>query len=250
MSLQSGQSQTHIEGLAERLRMVNDRIARAAERSGRSVGEITLVAVSKTYPFSMIEALVGAGQFHFGENRVQELVPKMELGDRSGYGHDETRRYSGKIVWHMIGALQSNKVRHMASRVDWIHSVPKLKTLLEIDRRAADAGRTINVLIQVNISDEDQKSGCDPSELKQLLLEARSLTNVRVSGLMGMASLVDDPEEVRPQFALLRKLKDEYREFNEGSLQLDHLSMGMSHDLEVAIEEGATIVRVGSAIFG
>ena len=216
---------------------VLDEISAAATRSGRDASSIKLIAVSKTHPFEKVEALHQFGQLHFGENRVQELVPKMEQG-----GDD--------LVWHMIGTLQSNKIKYLASRVDWIHSVPKLKALEEIDKRAGDAGRIINTLIQVNISDEDQKSGCDPDELKSLLLASRGFKHLRVCGLMGMASLEGDLEVVRPQFKMLRELRDAHQSLNEGSLQLEELSMGMSHDLEVAIEEGATMVRVGTAIFG
>jgi pyridoxal phosphate enzyme (YggS family) len=212
-------------------------ISAAASRSGRDPSSIKLIAVSKTHPFEKLEVLHQLGQLHFGENRVQELVPKMEQG-------------SDDIVWHMIGTLQSNKVKYMAQRVDWIHSVPKLKALEEINKRAGDAGRIINTLIQVNISEEDQKSGCDPDELKSLLLASRGLDHLRVRGLMGLASMEGDLEVVRPQFVMLRELRDTYQPLNEGSLQLEELSMGMSHDLEVAIEEGATMVRVGSAIFG
>lgn len=216
---------------------VLDEISTAATRSGRDLSMIKLIAVSKTHPFEKVAALHQFGQIHFGENRVQELVPKMEQG-------------SSELVWHMIGTLQSNKIKYMAHRVDWIHSVPKLKTLEEIDKRAGDAGRIINTLIQVNISEEDQKSGCNPDDLKTLLLASRGFEHLRVRGLMGMASLEADLEVVRPQFKLLRELRDAHQSLNEGSLQLEELSMGMSHDLEVAIEEGATMVRVGTAIFG
>lgn len=223
--------------LSDRLASVKRRIELAAQRSGRTADSVKLVAVSKTYSVEYIQQVISCGHLVFGENKVQELVPKMdELGN--------------EIEWHMIGALQSNKIKYMAQRVNWIHSVPKLKTLNEIEKRAADAGRVINVLIQVNISKEDQKSGCEPDELKTLLLESRKYSNLVVRGLMGMASFEDDPELARPQFKLLRELRDEFIHLNDGSLQLEHLSMGMTHDLEAAVEEGATIVRVGSAIFG
>lgn len=223
--------------LQENLKRVKDRMEQAALASGRRIQDVCLVAVSKTYPFEYVDTLFRAGHLHFGENRVQELVPKMEQSQPG-------------LIWHMIGTLQSNKIKYMAHRVDWIHSVPKLKTLQEIEKRASEAGRHIRCLIQVNISEEDQKSGCDPDELKALLLESRSFQHISVDGLMGMASLEEDAEVVRPQFRMLRELRDEYHTLNEGSLRLEHLSMGMSHDLEVAIQEGATIVRIGSSIFG
>jgi pyridoxal phosphate enzyme (YggS family) len=205
--------------------------------AGRNPADILLVAVSKTKSMSEIRRVYEAGQVHFGENKVQELVPKMEDGPEDA-------------VWHMIGALQSNKVKYMAGRVDWIHSVPKLKTLMEIDKRAGEAGRVINTLIQINISEEDQKSGCEPDDLKTILDEARSMKHIVVRGLMGIASFEEDLELVRPQFRLLRELRDLHASRNEGGVQLEQLSMGMSHDLQVAIQEGATMVRVGSAIFG
>jgi len=216
---------------------VLSRVDKAARGAGRDPSEIILVAVSKTKPIQAIQAAFDAGQLHFGENKVQELVPKMEQGPASA-------------VWHMIGTLQSNKVKYTAGRVDWIHSVPKLSTLLEVDRRAKAADRVINTLIQINISDEDQKSGCEPDELPAILEKATVLANVRVRGLMGIASLELEPEQVRPQFRMLRELRDQYRGLYGGSVKLEHLSMGMTLDLEVAIEEGATMVRVGSAIFG
>ncbi|MCC5926408.1 MAG: YggS family pyridoxal phosphate-dependent enzyme [Bacteroidetes bacterium] len=208
-----------------------------AVEAGRNPVDILLVAVSKTKSMQEIRAVYEAGQVHFGENKVQELVPKMEEGPEDA-------------VWHMIGALQSNKVKYMAERVDWIHSVPKLKTLKEIDKRAAEAGRVINTLIQINISEEDQKSGCEPDDLREILDEARGMKHIVVRGLMGIASFEEDLERVRPQFRLLRELRDFYATSNDGGVQLEHLSMGMTHDLEVAIQEGATMVRVGSAIFG
>jgi pyridoxal phosphate enzyme (YggS family) len=216
---------------------VQERIKTATRAAGRDSNDVLLIAVSKLHPFEKVQLLFEQGQLHFGENKVQELVPKMELG-------------ASNVVWHMIGGLQTNKIKYLASRVDWIHSVPKIKALDEIEKRASEAGRVINALIQVNISEEDQKSGCDPEELKALLLESRNYKSVMIRGLMGMASFVDDPEIVRPQFRLLRDLRDEYRAMNEGSLQLEHLSMGMTNDLEVAIQEGSTMVRVGTAIFG
>jgi pyridoxal phosphate enzyme (YggS family) len=226
-----------IKSICTNLGNVVKRIELAAKASNRNAADIKLIAVSKTNPVERIADVLACGHRIFGENKVQELVPKME-------------HFGSDVEWHMIGALQSNKVKYMADRVDWIHSVPKLKTLIEIDKRAADAKRVINVLIQVNISEEDQKSGCEPSDLRTMLLESRSFGNVVVRGLMGIASFEDDLELVRTQFRLLRELRDEHIEINEGAVQLEHLSMGMTHDLEIAIQEGATMVRVGSAIFG
>jgi pyridoxal phosphate enzyme (YggS family) len=217
--------------LRSRIDEVRARIRTAALSCGRDPDTIQLIAVSKTYPVDAIHEAAAFGLTAFGENRVQELVPKMETGPQNA-------------EWHMIGTLQTNKIKYLAHRVDWIDSVPSVKALEEIEKRAAGAGRVINVLIQVNISDEDQKSGCEPSDLSDLLAAAAQMPHVAVRGLMGIASMEADADVVRPQFRALRELRDTH-------LGPDgHLSMGMSHDMEVAIEEGATMVRIGSSIFG
>ncbi len=186
----------------------------------------------------MISEALLAGQHHFGENRMQELQEKMEAFDHKD------------AVWHMIGTVQSNKIKYIAERVDWIHSAAKSSHIKEINKRAAQYDRVINVLVQVNISEEDQKSGCKPSDLPKIIDYSRNCEHVRLRGLMGIAELVEDPEEVRPQFKALKKLLDEHQHLNGGNVTLEHLSMGMTNDLEVAIEEGATMIRVGRAIFG
>jgi PLP dependent protein len=217
--------------LRSRIDEVRTRIRTAALSCGRDPESIQLIAVSKTYPVESIHEAAACGLTAFGENRVQELVPKMETGPDSA-------------EWHMIGTLQTNKIKYLAHRVDWIDSVPSVKALKEIEKRAAAADRVINVLIQVNISDEDQKSGCEPVDLPALMAAASAMPHVAVRGLMGIASLEADLDVVRPQFRALRELRDAH-------LSADaHLSMGMSHDMEVAIEEGATMVRIGSSIFG
>lgn len=217
---------------------LKERIKKACNQCNRDPEEITLIAVSKTKPDSDLLELRKTGHLHFGENRVQALANRFETVN------------DPEIEWHFIGTLQTNKIKQMADRVNWIQSVHKLKALQEIDRRAAEAGRVINTLIQVNISREDQKSGCEPSELAELLKHAREMKNLRALGLMGMATLTDHPEEVRPEFRLLHRLKEEHLSLNGGSVQLEHLSMGMTNDLEVAIEEGSTMVRIGTALFG
>jgi len=215
------------------------RIEKACRSCGRSPKEVTLVAISKTKPKEAIEAVRALGHLHFGENKVQELVPKMEH-----FSGDE------EIVWHMVGGLQTNKIKYLTDEVDWIDSVPKLKALKEINKRAETSGRVISVLIQVNISDEDQKFGCEPDDLPALIKAGEDMPNVVIKGLMGIASLEDDLEKVRPQFTKLRELLEQEKAKGYKRAQLEHLSMGMTNDLEVAIEEGATMVRVGSAIFG
>lgn len=212
---------------------INERIQLACRNNNRESSSVKLIAVSKTKPNELIRAAIEHGQVDFGENKVQEMCAKME-------------RITDPVQWHMIGALQSNKVKYMADRVDWIHSVPKLKTLKEIEKRASAVGRTINCLIQVNISDEDQKSGCAPENLSTLLKEAELLKFAKVRGLMGIATNTEDQDLIRKEFALLRSLKEAYT----GSLELTELSMGMTNDLEIAIAEGSTMIRVGTAIFG
>lgn len=221
------------------LEKLQQRIEKACASFGRDPSEITLIAVSKTHPVDAVRDVHALGQVHFGENKVQELVPKME----------ETADLTD-IEWHMIGVLQTNKIKHMAGRVDWIHSVPKLKALKEINKRAAENGRVINVLIQVNISDEDQKSGCAPEEVPGLIEAAEQMENLVVRGLMGMASFVDDMDVVGNQFRFLKEILETEKKKPYKRAQLEHLSMGMSHDLEAAIKEGATMLRVGTAVFG
>lgn len=217
---------------------VKSRIKQACINCGRNPDEITLVAVSKTKPDSDILELTELGQHQFGENRAKSLEERFESIQND------------TIQWHFIGNLQTNKIKYMAHRVNWIQSVHKKKALKEIEKRAAAENRMINVLIQVNISDEDQKSGCDPEQLEEILKYGQSLEYTKVRGLMGMATFTDDPEIVRPEFQKLKKLRDLHLHLNAGNVSLDHLSMGMTNDLEVAIEEGSTMLRIGTAIFG
>ena len=207
----------------------------SAEQCGRQYKDICLVAVSKTKPIQMIEEAYRAGQRHFGENRMLELQEKAT-----------TLSYSD-IQWHMIGTLQTNKIKYIAPYVHWIHSVYKAKQLDEIEKRAAQHNRTIQVLLQVNISDEDQKGGCLPSEVPNLLAHAQTMKHVKIRGLMGMAKFTDHDDEIRSSFQLLAKTLSENK---SGYPELCELSMGMSNDYMIAIEEGATMLRIGSAIFG
>lgn len=224
--------------ICQNLQSVQSRIRKACEATGRSPDEVMLVAISKTMPLQDIEDAFVCGQLHFGENRARELQDKM-------VGLPEQN-----IRWHMVGPLQTNKIKYIVERVHWIDSVPQKKILDEIEKRASGIGRVINTLIQVNISGEDQKSGCEPENLKKILGFAQGLRHVRVRGLMGMATLVDDPGEVRPEFRMLRELLEEHQFFNCENIRLEHLSMGMTNDMEVAIREGSTMIRVGRAIFG
>lgn len=226
------------ETIHHRYQNVKKRIDDACAKTGRDPSEILLVAVSKMKPDDNIIELLKDNQLHFGENRAKALEDRMkDISEES-------------IQWHFIGNLQTNKIKYMAHRVNWIQSVHKKKALKEIEKRASRENRTINALIQVNISDEDQKSGCDPEDLEKILRYGQDLKHTKVRGLMGMATFTDDHEVVRPEFKLLKKLSDEHQHLNGGSVNLEHISMGMTNDFEVAIEEGATIVRIGTAIFG
>lgn len=224
--------------LQERYKSVNERIKKACSDAGRSPDEITLVAVSKTKPDEDVISLLREGHVHFGENRARALEDRMESVQNTS------------AVWHFIGNLQTNKIKYMVHRVNWIQSIHKKKALKEVEKRASEINREIQVLIQVNISEEDQKSGCDPEQLDGMLKYAQDLKYTKVRGLMGMATFTDNSEVVRPEFKLLKSLRDEHLHLNGGSVDLKHLSMGMTNDLEVAIQEGSTMVRVGTAIFG
>lgn len=222
--------------ICENLEEVNTKIKEICNKVGRDKSEVKLVAVSKTKPISDIEEAQSCGQIDFGENRMQELEEKIK------------ELKSDEIVWHMIGNLQTNKIKLIADKVNWVHSIEKLKYLKEFEKRAN--GNKIKALIQINISGEKQKGGVEPEDLAGILKSSTEFKNVTVCGLMGMATFVDDPEDVRDEFKLLKKVFDEHQKYNTGSVQLEHLSMGMSNDMEVAIEEGATMVRIGSDIFG
>ncbi|XWN36963.1 MAG: YggS family pyridoxal phosphate-dependent enzyme [Balneola sp.] len=222
--------------ICENIEKVKGKIESACKKAGRKSSEIRLVAVSKTKPVSFIEEAISCGQIEFGENRMQELEDKI------------SELEAKQISWHMIGNLQTNKIKLIADKVNWVHSVEKLKYLKEFEKRSK--GNKIKALIQVNISGEKQKGGVEPEDLAQLLESATNFENVTVCGLMGMATFTDDPEDVRHEFKLLKDLFDQHQKFNSGSVKLSELSMGMSNDMEVAIEEGATMIRIGSEIFG
>ncbi len=235
---------THDVGsrLAERLEAIDERIARACERAGRERSSVTLVAVSKTYPVAHVEAAIAAGVRHFGESRVQELKPKTEV--------IPGRCLGGEIEWHMIGHIQRNKARDVVACADAIHSIDSLRIARELELRADAAGRTIDAFLQVNVSGEASKYGVEPDALDPLLTATGECPHLRIRGLMTLAAPADDPEEVRPQFRRLRSIRDEARQRHPHLGEMDALSMGMSGDFEVAIEEGATHVRIGSALFG
>jgi PLP dependent protein len=228
--------QTEISPIAENLARVRERMARAAERAGRSVDAITLVAVSKTFSAEAIRAAYGAGVRDFGENRVQEWESKRaQLADLVA-------------TWHLIGHLQSNKARRAAELFDRIDSVDGLSLAQKLSATTTGEEKRLPVLIEVHLGDESTKSGAADSELPPLAEAIVGLSGVELRGLMAIPPYFEDPERVRPYFRKLRALIEELNERLGHALPV--LSMGMSHDFEVAIQEGATEIRVGSAIFG
>ncbi len=221
--------------VAENVGRILDRIARAEKRAGRAPGSVKLVAASKTQPLSLVLEAHAAGLTVFGENYVQEAAEKVP-----GLPGAE---------WHMIGKLQSNKVRKAVSLFSWIQTADSAKRLEEISRCAAEEGKVVPVLLEVNLEGEESKAGISPDDLRGAAESAAGLPGVKVSGLMAIPPYGMDPEESRPYFVRLRALRDALsRELPAEDLR--ELSMGMSGDFEAAIEEGATMVRVGTAIFG
>lgn len=221
--------------VAARYEAIRRQVADAADVSGRDPSDVTIVAVTKTVGIDDITRAIAAGMQDFGENRVQEFLGK--------YGLFPAAR------WHFIGTLQTNKVKDVVGRAHLIHSVDSLRLLNEIDRRSAEAGAVQAVLLQVNVSGEESKHGFLPDEVSDALVESSRMDNVEVRGLMTMAPL-GRPEDARWVFRDLKDLRDSLREMPLNGVELDELSMGMSNDFRVAVEEGATIVRVGRAIFG
>jgi len=237
--------------LADNLRRVQDRIAAAARRADRDPSEITLVAVSKTHPAQTIVEAFELGVGHFGENRVEEAVEKLPAV-QSAIGHGRPG-----IVWHMVGHVQSRKAEAVAASFDWVHSVDSAKLAGRLDRFALERGKTLNVLLEFNVSSEASKYGlrlkgedvAGDVDLLKLIEDVVALPRLNVSGLMTMAPIVEDAEQTRPIFRALRAMRDQLAgRFPQCDWR--YLSMGMTDDFEVAIEEGATMVRIGRAIFG
>jgi pyridoxal phosphate enzyme (YggS family) len=223
--------------ISRNLAQINERIRAAAQNAGRDPASVRLVAVSKTRPAADVIAAFQAGQAVFGENYIQELVPKLTEVQEA-------------VQWHFIGHLQSNKVKYIAGRVALIHTVDRVSLAQEIDRQWGKLGKACNVLIQVNISGEATKSGTTEAGAIQLVRECALLPNVRVKGLMTMPPFFDDPDAARPYFAELRRLSETVSAQQIAGVEMEELSMGMSGDFEAAIQEGATLVRIGTAIFG
>ncbi len=223
--------------LKDNLREVEANIAAACAKAGRNTDDVTLIAVSKTKPVSMLEEIYAEGVRTFGENKVQELTEKYEELPKD-------------IKWHMIGHLQRNKVKYIVDKVALIHSVDSYRLAEEINIQAKKHQVTVPVLIEVNVAGEDTKFGVRPEETLQLVEEIASLENVRIQGLMTIAPFVDDPEENRVHFRRLKQLSVDIASKNIDNVHMEILSMGMTNDYMVAVEEGATMVRVGTGIFG
>ena len=228
---------THTSSIAENLERVRERIARAAERAGRRADEITIVAVSKTFLPDAIRAAHDAGLRHFGENRVQEFEAK----------HAKVARHAD-VTWHFIGHLQSNKAHRAVRLFDRLDCVDSLSLAHKLETAAATEHLRLPVLIEVHLSREATKSGVSEKDLPELAVSVSQSQHLELQGLMTVPPYSDDPESARPYCRRLRELRDALR--RETGLALPVLSMGMSHDFEVAIEEGATEIRVGTALFG
>lgn len=223
--------------LAENLKEVEKRIQEACIRANRSRDEVTLIAVSKTKPVSMLEEIYAEGVRHFGENKVQELTEKYE-------------QFPNDMNWHMIGHLQRNKVKYIVDKVKLIHSVDSVRLAQTIEQEAAKKDIIVDVLIEVNVAEEDSKYGLKVDEVLPVIEEVAMFPHIRIKGLMTIAPYVENPEENRDVFARLQKLSVDIANKNIDNVSVSILSMGMTNDYEVAIEEGATMVRVGTGIFG
>ncbi len=223
--------------IKENLEIVSNKVAQAAKKAGRNPEDVTLIAVSKTYPIENIEEAIECGYRNFGENHVQELVSKYE-------------NVSTPVNWHLIGHLQTNKVKYIVDKVALIHSVDSVKLAKEIEKQAAKHDIVVNILLEVNVANEESKYGFKVDEVMDAVKEISMMPHIRVKGLMTVAPFVANPEENRGIFRQLFDLSVDIQKQKLDNIDIDTLSMGMSNDYEVAIEEGATMVRVGTAIFG
>ncbi len=223
--------------IRENYQAVEQKVCEACKRSKRAREEVTLIAVSKTKPVSMIQEAIKAGATVFGENKVQELCEKYE----------ELPKH---LHWHMIGHLQRNKVKYIVDKAELIHSVDSFRLAQEINKEAIKKELTVNILIEVNVAEEESKFGVGVEETEDLIREIAKLSNIKVQGLMTIAPYVENPEENRGVFRTLKKLAVDIKMKNIDNVRMDVLSMGMTGDYQVAIEEGATMVRVGTGIFG
>ena len=225
-----------MDSIQANLSQIQHNIAKAQATSPNAAPHVTLLAVSKTQPLSAIEAATRCGQLQFAENRVQELLPKQEARP--------------DLEWHLIGRLQTNKAKYIVDKITMLHSLDSLSLAAELQKRCAAINRRLPVLVQVNIAEEESKSGISAAQVPDFLYEMINFPLLHVQGLMTIGPIADNPEEIRPIFAKLRHIKEREAARGLPHLDLRHLSMGMSGDYAVAVEEGATMVRVGSSIFG
>jgi hypothetical protein len=223
--------------IAENLARVKEKMAEAAVRAGRMPDSVKLVGVTKTVDVERIKQAVSAGLQILGENYVQEAREKI-------------KEVGGEASWHFVGRLQTNKAKYAVKLFDMIETVDSLKLAKELNRRAQPLGRTLPIIIQVNLAREVSKGGVEPSECISLIKQISDLANLQIRGLMTMPPFFDQPDRARPYFAQLRELSQEIAKAQLPRVEMEELSMGMSGDFETAIEEGATLVRVGTAIFG
>lgn len=223
--------------LCENLKKVEDNVDAACRKAGRSRDEVTLIAVSKTKPVEMLSTIYNQGIRDFGENKVQEMCDKME-------------QLPSDIRWHMIGHLQTNKVKYIVGHTTLIHSVDSLHLAKEIEKQAEKKDVTVDILVEVNIAEEESKFGIHKEETYELVRQIAALPHVHICGLMTIAPYVENPEDNRMYFRGIRQLSVDIAEQNIDNVDMDVLSMGMTGDYMVAIEEGATMVRVGTSIFG
>jgi PLP dependent protein len=224
--------------IAENLKNLRKRIEQTCQKCGRRSEDVQLIAVSKTFPATAIHEAIGAGHIDFGENYVQELQEKRQA------------LVNQALHWHFIGHLQSNKVKYIAEYVYLIHSVDDLSLGKEIDKRAERYKRVQDILVEVHTTDEATKYGVPPEKTVVLVKDLSRFQNLRISGLMTMGPFSDNPQDSRRSFRQVAELKQEIESLGIENVHMQHLSMGMTHDFEVAIEEGSTIVRIGTAIFG
>lgn len=223
--------------IQENIKLVEESIKKACEKVGRDVNEVTLIAVSKTKPYTAIEEALPTGVKDYGENKVQELCDKYEILPKD-------------IKWHMIGHLQRNKVKYLVGKASLIHSVDSIRLAEQIEKEYAKADEIANILIEVNMAQEESKFGITSEETEQLVREIAKFPHIRIKGLMTIAPYTDNPESNRVYFRNMKKLSVDIENKNIDNVSMSVLSMGMTGDYQVAVEEGATLVRVGTGIFG
>ena len=223
--------------IQENIKLVEENIKKACEKVGRDVNEVTLIAVSKTKPYTAIEEALPTGVKDYGGNKVQELCDKYEILPKD-------------IKWHMIGHLQRNKVKYLVGKASLIHSVDSIRLAEQIEKEYAKADEIANILIEVNMAQEESKFGITSEETEQLVREIAKFPHIRIKGLMTIAPYTDNPESNRVDFRNMKKLSVDIENKNIDNVSMSVLSMGMTGDYQVAVEEGATLVRVGTGIFG